>query len=150
MSHSTCDAIGGAQNEALAEKVVLGLMRSRGTVHLGPRRVKVGGPSFAPIYANVEVWVSNPRLLNITCATSAFTLRIDVRASASGGPVNFTRHGVAGVRGTYSILSAPRRLCPHNVTMPYLNLVDVPDAADNSIRAQINGSSVVRIPCQRF
>lgn len=147
---STCAAIGGAQSEPLAEKVVLGLMRSRGTVHLGPRRVKVGGPSFAPVYANAEVWVSNPRLLNITCATSAFSLRVDVRATVSGGPVNLTRHGTAGVRGSYAILSAPRRLCPRNVSMPYLNLVDVPPKVDGAIRAQINASSLVRIPCQRF
>lgn len=150
VSQSTCAAIGGAQNEPLAESVILGLMRSRGTIHSPPRRVRIGGPPFAPIYADVETWVSNPHQLNITCAASTFTLRMNVRAKISKSVGSITRHGTAAVRGAYVILSAPRRVCPRGITLVMLNLVDIPTTADGWIRDRINSGSPVRIPCQRL
>ena len=149
-SHSTCAAMGGPANEALAESVILSAMKSKGTLHFGPKKVRIGGPDWAPIRVKVEAWVSNPRNLDITCANSKFTLKVDVKARVSGRAGSVTKKGEARIEGHYKIVaSTPPKVCPEDVKMPELNLQGINNKVDDWIRKKINASALVQIPCQQ-
>ena len=149
-SHSTCGAMGGPANEAIAESLILEEMKSEGTLHFGPKKVRIGGPDWAPIRVKVEAWVSNPRNLDITCASSTFRLKVDVKARVSGRAGSVTKKGPARIEGHYKIVaSTPPKVCPENVKMPELNLQGINNKVDDWIRKQINASGLVQVPCQQ-
>jgi hypothetical protein len=149
-SHSTCAAMGGPANEALAESLILAEMKDEGTLHFGPKKVRIGGPDWAPIKVKVEAWVSNPRNLDITCATSTFKLKVDVKARVSGRAGSVTKKGDARIEGHIKVvLSTPPKVCPEDVKMPELNLQGINNKVDDWIRKKINQSGLVQVPCQQ-
>ena len=102
-----------------------------------------------PIRVDVDATIKKPaKNVNITCASSSFSSKVDIRARVSGQAGSSTHDGDGRITGHYVVyLANPPRLCVKNLKMASLNLQGVQNDVDNWIRKKINDSLIVHDIC---
>jgi hypothetical protein len=151
-AHNTCQAINQAGGEAAMEAHAKATLDSRlpqsysGKVTVG--KVPVTND---PIRVDVDATIKKPaKSVNITCASSTFSTRVDIRAKVSGRAGSSTHEGDGRITGHYFVyLANPPRVCVKNLKMASLNLEGVQNDVDNWIRKKINDSIIVQDICSQ-
>lgn len=149
-SHNTCGAIQQAGGEALVEAKALEALNQRlpqdfsGKVTVG--HVPVTND---PIRVDVDAKIKKPaKNVNVTCASSGFSTRVDIRVRVSGKAGSSTHEGDGRITGHYLVYAGnPSRMCVKDLKMSNLNLQGVQNDVDNWIRKKINDSVIVSTIC---
>ncbi len=101
-----------------------------------------------PIRVNVDATIKNPaKNVDIVCAQSKFSSRLDVRVRVSGRAGSSTHNGDARVTGNYTVALSPARVCVANLKLSDLNLHNVQNDVDDWIRKKINQSGLLAPFC---
>ncbi len=105
-----------------------------------------------PIKVNVEATIKKPaKNVDIVCAPSSFSSRLDIKVRVSGRAGSSTHDGDGRITGHYTVTSSPTRVRVSNLTMASLNLQGVENDVDNWIRVKINSSGLVaNFPCRHI
>ena len=149
-SHNTCALVNQAGGEPAVEAWALAKVNTKLPKHFSDK-VTVGHVPVTndPIKVDVDATVKKPaKSVNITCATSAFSTRVDIRVRVSGRAGSSTHEGEGRISGHYTISAAnPPRVCVSDLKMASLNLQNVQNEVDDYIRKQINKSALVENFC---
>ncbi len=101
-----------------------------------------------PIRVNVDATIKNPaKNVDIVCAQSKFSSRLDVRVRVSGRAGSSTHNGDARVTGNYTVALSPARVCVANLKLSDLNMHNVQNDVDDWIRKKINQSGLLAPFC---
>lgn len=149
-AHNTCGPIQQVGGEASVEAKALNALNGRlprsfsGKVTVGHIPV-----TNDPIRVDVDATIKKPaKNLNLTCASSNFSTRVDIRVRVSGKAGSSTHEGDGRITGHYVvILGNPMRMCVRGLKMANLNLQGVQNDVDNWIRKKINDSIIVNEIC---
>lgn len=149
-AHNTCALVAQAGGEATVEAWALTALNAKlpktfsGKVTVG--HVPVTND---PIRVNVDATIKNPaKNVDIVCAPSSFSSRLDIKVRVSGRAGSSTHDGAGRITGHYTVASlSPVRICVSNLNMAGLNLQGVQNDVDNWIRKQINASALVAPFC---
>ncbi len=149
-SHNTCQLLNQFGGEASVEARAKATLDSR-LPQTYSGKVTVGKVPITndPIRVDVDATIKKPaKNINITCASSSFSSKVDIRARVSGQAGSSTHDGDGRITGHYVVyLATPPRLCVKNLKMASLNLQGVQNDVDNWIRKKINDSLIVHDIC---
>jgi hypothetical protein len=145
-AHNTCSLVTQAGGETAVETWALTNLNAKlpktfsGKVTVG--RVPVTND---PIRVDVDATIKKPaKSVDITCASSALSSKLEIRVRVSGRAGSSTHEGDGRITGHYTIAAAsPPRVCVSNLKMASLNLQGVQNDVDDWIRKQINHSALV-------
>lgn len=97
-----------------------------------------------PIRVDVDATIKNPaKSVDIVCAQSRFSSRLDVRVKVSGKAGSSTHNGDARVTGNYTVALSPARVCVANLKLSDLNLHNVQNDVDDWVRKKLNQSGLM-------